>query len=48
MGRKCTICVEEIEEDISHTTLVITSKELSSNGSLGLTFKSCTAYSVKT
>ena len=31
-----------------HTTLVIMSKELSSNGSLGLTFKSCTIYSVRT
>lgn len=42
------VCMEDIEKDISHTTLVITSKELSSNGSLGLTFKSCTTYSVKT
>lgn len=30
------------------TTLVITSKELSSNGSLGFRFRSCTTYSVRT
>lgn len=32
----------------SHTTLVMTSKELSSNGSLGFKFRSCTTYSVRT
>jgi hypothetical protein len=34
--------------DNTLTALVMTSKELSSNGSLGFKFKSCTAYSVRT
>lgn len=35
-------------EKDAHTTFVMTSKELSSCGSLGFVFKSCTTYSVRT